>query len=83
MPYLSSNKEGTSQNAGVYPPFPIPENNWEDLSIESVLDLPKTPRHVVDRLFKMVHFVACKKTSDARCKAQLFLKEIVKIAWHS
>lgn len=66
----------------LYSPLPILENIWKDLSMDFVLGLPKSSRHidpimvVVDKLSKTVHLVACNKHSYASDIAQLFFKVV-------
>lgn len=60
--------------------MPMPENIWEDLSIDFIFGLSKTPRHfdsvivIVDSFSKMAKFVPCKKTTDSLNVALLFLR---------
>lgn len=71
--------KGTTQNLGLYMPLSVRDSIWEDLIIDFIIGLPKTKRGidsiivVVDRFYKMTHFLSCKWTYDAR----LFFQEIV------
>jgi len=67
---------------GVLQPLPVPDEPWEDISMDLVVGSPECEGFdaiwvVVDRLSKMRHFIPCHLTIDALSLAKLFLREVV------
>jgi hypothetical protein len=78
------NKYLASSPGGLLQPLPIPNQIWEDISIDFVTGLPKARGYdailvVVDRLSKYTHFIPLKHPYTARSIAEIFCKEIVKL----
>uniref|UniRef100_A0A8C5MC51 Gypsy retrotransposon integrase-like protein 1 n=1 Tax=Leptobrachium leishanense TaxID=445787 RepID=A0A8C5MC51_9ANUR len=69
---------------GLLQPLPTPKRPWSHLSMDFIVDLPKSKGHtvvltVVDRFSKMAHFVPLPKLPTAKELAVVFAREIVRI----
>jgi hypothetical protein len=79
------NKPQQRRPAGLLQPLPIPNGRWEDIAMDYIVQLPRTPRGhdailvVVDRLTKRAHFIATRTDITARETAQLFVENIFKL----
>ncbi len=72
--------KGTTSNAGLYLPLPVPSEPWECISMDFVLGLSPTARKadnilvVVDSFSKISHFIPCKNSNDASHVVALFFR---------
>lgn len=65
-------------------PLPIPNQVWEDISLDFITALPKSRGYdailvVVDKLSKYDHFLLLKHPYTAKSVVALFVKEIVRL----
>jgi hypothetical protein len=79
------NKPQQRRPAGLLQPLPVPKGRWEDVAMDYIVQLPRTPRGydailvVVDRLTKRAHFIATRTNVTAVETAQLFVDNIFRL----
>jgi hypothetical protein len=75
-------KDSNQRPAGLLRPIPLPENPWEQISMDLITGLPETPRGFntivtfVDRLTKMAHFEPTSDTCDADEVMRIYFKSV-------
>ncbi|KAJ9522039.1 hypothetical protein QJQ45_005086 [Haematococcus lacustris] len=78
-------KSSTLKPGGLLNPLSIPDYRWESVSMDLITKLPSAPHGFdaicvfVDRLSKMVHFVPCKESMNAKGFARLFVDNVFKL----
>ena len=82
--HCQRNKSGNRAPAGLLQPLPTPAGKWEQVTMDLIVQLPKTRRGYdaivtfVDRLTKMVHFVPTTTSVDAPGLALIFFTHVFK-----
>jgi hypothetical protein len=76
------NKAHRLKPYGLLQPLPVPVKPWHTVTFDFIVKLPKASRSndsicvFVDKLTKMVHFVACKKKMSANEFAKLYVDHV-------
>jgi hypothetical protein len=66
-------------------PLPVPKKRWHTVTFDFIVKLPKTSRRngsicvFVDKLTKLVHFVACKEEVSAKEFAKLYVDHVFRL----
>jgi transposase InsO family protein len=70
---------------GLLQPLPIPEWKWQNITMDFVTALPKTPKGhnavwvIVDRLTKSAHFLPFRVGQSTEQLADMYMREIVRL----
>ncbi|GMH29086.1 hypothetical protein Nepgr_030929 [Nepenthes gracilis] len=78
-------KAERKQPSGLLQPMPCLGWKWEDITMDFVTGLPRTPRKhdaiwvIVDRLTKSTHFLAIQTIYSRDKLAQLYVNEVVRL----
>ncbi|PNY00428.1 hypothetical protein L195_g023708, partial [Trifolium pratense] len=78
------NKYSTQSPYGLLQPLPLPQQVWEDISMDFITHLPMTHNRsciwvIVDRLTKFAHFIALPGSFTAASLAPIFITEIYRL----
>ncbi|CAI7816317.1 unnamed protein product, partial [Closterium sp. NIES-54] len=78
-------KSSRKRKAGQLQPIPPPKRAWQQVTLDFVTGLPSNPGGndavmvAVDRLVKMAHFGACRKSISAEETARLFITTVFRL----
>jgi hypothetical protein len=79
------NKACRHKPYGLLQPLPVPEKPWHAVTFNFIVKLCKTSRGndsiciFVDKLTKLVHFVACKEEVSAKEFAELYIDHVFRL----
>jgi hypothetical protein len=79
------NKASNKSPQGLLQPLPIPQQRWEQVTMDFIVQLPKTKSGwdsivvFVDRMTKRVHFAPTKTNATSPEIAQIFFDTVVKL----
>jgi hypothetical protein len=79
------NKPSNQAKIGLLQPLPIPDRPWQQVSLDLITQLPRSKLGndaivvFVDKLTKMVHYVATTTTVTAPQLSQLFMREVCRL----
>ena len=79
------NKPSHQAKIGLLQPLPIPERPWQQVSLDLIVALPRTKSGhdavvvFVDKLTKMVHYVATTTNVTAPQLSQIFMREVCRL----
>jgi hypothetical protein len=79
------NNPTQSKPIGLLQPLEVPSRNWEHVTMDFMMDLPKTKAGhdavlvVIDKLSKAMTLIPTKSSVSAQQVAQLFLKEVYRL----
>jgi transposase InsO family protein len=79
------NKPTPSKPIGLLQPLEVPSRNWESMTMDFIMDLPKSKAGhdailvVVDKLSKAMTLIPTNSTVSAQQVAQLFLKDAYRL----
>ena len=85
FPVCQMEKSDHTLSKGKLQSTQIPETKWSEISIDFVIDLPKSSRNrdsilvVVDKATRMVHLAPCSKDINATDTARLLWNTVVKL----